>query len=43
MSIEVSNLTKIYGQQKAINNISFTIDKSESYFLKVVAVSDLIL
>jgi ABC-2 type transport system ATP-binding protein len=29
MSIQVSNLTKIYGQQKAINNISFKIDKSE--------------
>jgi ABC-2 type transport system ATP-binding protein len=29
MSIEVSNLTKIYGQQKAIDNISFTIDKAE--------------
>src|SRR5687767_133646 len=29
MSIEVSNLTKIYGQQKAINNISFKIDKAE--------------
>jgi len=29
MSIEISNLTKIYGQQKAIDNISFTIDKAE--------------
>jgi len=29
MSIEVSNLTKIYGQQKAIDNISFKIDKAE--------------
>jgi ABC-2 type transport system ATP-binding protein len=29
MSIQVSNLTKIYGQQKAINNISFKIDKAE--------------
>ena len=29
MSIQVSNLTKIYGEQKAINNISFTIDKAE--------------
>ena len=29
MSIEVSNLTKIYGEQKAINNISFKIDKAE--------------
>ena len=29
MSIEVSNLTKNYGQQKAIDNISFKIDKAE--------------
>jgi ABC-2 type transport system ATP-binding protein len=29
MSIEVSNLTKIYGQQKAIDNISFKIDEAE--------------
>ncbi|MBA3674419.1 MAG: gliding motility-associated ABC transporter ATP-binding subunit GldA [Chitinophagaceae bacterium] len=29
MSIEVSNLTKIYGQQKAIDNISFKINKAE--------------
>ena len=29
MSIEVSNLTKIYGQQKAIDNICFKIDKAE--------------
>ena len=29
MSIVVSNLTKIYGQQKAIDNISFKIDKAE--------------
>jgi len=29
MSIEVSNLTKIYGSQRAINSISFTINKSE--------------
>ena len=29
MSIEVSNLTKIYGKQKAIDNISFKIDKAE--------------
>jgi len=29
MSIQVSNLTKIYGQQKAIDNISFKIDKAE--------------
>lgn len=29
MSIQVSNLTKLYGTQKAIDNISFTINKSE--------------
>ncbi len=29
MSIQVSNLTKIYGQQKAIDNIYFKIDKAE--------------
>jgi ABC-2 type transport system ATP-binding protein len=29
MSIQVSNLTKIYGSQRAINSISFTINKSE--------------
>ena len=29
MSIEVTNLTKIYGTQKAIDDISFTIDKAE--------------
>ena len=29
MSIQVTNLTKIYGEQKAINNISFKIDKAE--------------
>ena len=29
MSIQVSNLTKIYGLQKAIDNISFKIDKAE--------------
>ncbi len=29
MSITVSNLTKLYGAQKAINNISFTIKKGE--------------
>ena len=29
MSIQVSNLTKIYGLQRAINSISFTINKSE--------------
>ncbi|MFI5133416.1 MAG: gliding motility-associated ABC transporter ATP-binding subunit GldA [Chitinophagales bacterium] len=29
MSIEVKNLLKIYGEQKAVNNISFKIEKSE--------------
>ena len=29
MSITVSNLTKIYGTQKAVNNISFTVSKGE--------------
>ena len=29
MSIEVSNLTKIYGEQKAVNNISFKVNKGE--------------
>jgi ABC-2 type transport system ATP-binding protein len=29
MSIEVKNLLKIYGEQKAINNISFKVDKGE--------------
>ncbi len=29
MSIEINNLTKIYGEQKAINNISFSIKKGE--------------
>src|SRR5688500_16886956 len=29
MSIEVKNLTKIYGEQKAVNNISFTVSKGE--------------
>lgn len=29
MSIEVKNLTKIYGEQKAVNNISFTVNKGE--------------
>lgn len=29
MSIEVKNLLKIYGQQKAVNNISFTVNKGE--------------
>ncbi|HRH59798.1 MAG TPA: gliding motility-associated ABC transporter ATP-binding subunit GldA [Chitinophagaceae bacterium] len=29
MSIEVKNLTKVYGEQKAVNNISFSIGKGE--------------
>jgi ABC-2 type transport system ATP-binding protein len=29
MSIEVKNLLKVYGEQKAVNNISFKIDKGE--------------
>jgi ABC-2 type transport system ATP-binding protein len=29
MSIEVKNLTKAYGEQKAVNNISFTLNKGE--------------
>lgn len=29
MSIEVENLSKVYGDQKALNNISFKIDKGE--------------
>lgn len=29
MSITVKNLTKIYGQQKAVDNISFTVNKGE--------------
>jgi ABC-2 type transport system ATP-binding protein len=29
MSIQVSNLTKIYGQQKAIDDISFSVGKAE--------------
>ncbi|MGC4035075.1 MAG: gliding motility-associated ABC transporter ATP-binding subunit GldA [Chitinophagaceae bacterium] len=29
MSIEVSNLLKVYGEQKAVNNISFKIGKGE--------------
>src|SRR5215207_1076151 len=29
MSITVKNLTKIYGEQKAVDNISFTITKGE--------------
>ena len=29
MSIEINNVTKIYGEQKAVNNISFSIKKGE--------------
>ena len=29
MSIEVKNLLKQYGEQKAVNNISFKVDKGE--------------
>lgn len=29
MSIEVKNLLKIYGEQKAVNNISFTVNRGE--------------
>ncbi|UNY99121.1 gliding motility-associated ABC transporter ATP-binding subunit GldA [Zhouia spongiae] len=29
MSIAVSNITKVYGEQKALNNISFSIEKGE--------------
>lgn len=29
MSIEVANITKIYGSQKALNNISFKVNKPE--------------
>ena len=29
MSIVVTNLSKVYGEQKAVNNISFTINKGE--------------
>jgi ABC-2 type transport system ATP-binding protein len=29
MSIEVKNLTKVYGEQKAVNNISFQVRKGE--------------
>jgi ABC-2 type transport system ATP-binding protein len=29
MSIEIKNLTKIYGDQKAVDTISFTLDKGE--------------
>ena len=29
MSIKVSNLTKLYGQQKAVDDISFEVSKGE--------------
>ncbi|HKB44233.1 MAG TPA: ATP-binding cassette domain-containing protein, partial [Chitinophagaceae bacterium] len=29
MSIEVKNLLKVYGEQKAVNNISFKVNKGE--------------
>ena len=29
MSVEIKNLTKIYGEQKAVNDISFTVGKGE--------------
>ena len=29
MSIKVEQLTKVYGSQKALNNISFSVDKGE--------------
>ena len=29
MSIEVQSLVKLYGEQKAVNNISFKVDKGE--------------
>jgi gliding motility-associated transport system ATP-binding protein len=29
MSIEVKNLLKVYGEQKAVNNISFNVEKAE--------------
>lgn len=29
MSIKVENITKVYGEQKALNNVSFEIEKSE--------------
>ena len=29
MSIQVNQLTKIYGTQKAVNNISFSVNKGE--------------
>jgi hypothetical protein len=32
MSISVTNLSKNYGAQKAVNNISFTINNAIGYF-----------
>ena len=29
MSLQIKNLTKLYGQQKAVNEISFTVDEGE--------------
>ena len=29
MSIEVNNLVKLYGEQKAVNNITFKVNKGE--------------
>jgi ABC-2 type transport system ATP-binding protein len=29
MSIEVKNLLKVYGEQKAVNDISFKVEKGE--------------
>jgi ABC-2 type transport system ATP-binding protein len=29
MSIEIKGLSKLYGEQKAVNNISFTVNKGE--------------
>ena len=29
MSIEVENISKIYGEQKALNNISFSVNTGE--------------
>ncbi len=29
MSLEVTNLVKLYGEQKAVNNISFSVGKGE--------------
>jgi len=29
MSIEVNNISKLYGNQKALNNVTFKVDKPE--------------